>query len=410
MAQMPSQNNKNARQLSTKNPYLAERVEIFSYSVWEEIESLAQQYDCISLLGGIPDYEAPKKLKDAAKKAIDEDFNQYCFKGANSLLKAIAEKVRWFNGINADPETDIIVCCGSGEALTVSMHAILNPGDKIVLFEPFFASYLPMARITGAKPLFVTLHTPKCHLDPEQLKNAFASRPKAILVNSPHNPFGKVFSREELQLIADLCEDYNVICLTDEVYEHFVYDDLKHISIATLGSMEERTITISGFSKVFGCTGWRVGYTVANKTISKAVQDLHELFTVSGPHPLQIAIAEVLQELSASYYEELANTFAHKRDLLFKTLTNAGFACLKPNGAFYIVADVKRMGFNDNIEFVKQLIKTTQIACFPLIRFYMSKELDKRFVRFTFSKKDETLQEVEKRLENIEFPKNNRWE
>ncbi len=402
MVQMSSQNNKNDRQLSTKNPYLAERVEIFLYSVWEEIESLAQQYDCISLLGGVPDYETPKILKDAAKKAIDEDFNQYCFRGANSLLNAIAEKLRWFNGIYADPETDIIVCCGSGEALTVSMHAILNPGDKIVLFEPFFASYLPMARITGAKPLFVTLHTPKCDLDPELLKNAFASRPKAIILNSPHNPFGKVFSREELQLIADLCNDYNVFCLTDEVYEHFIYDDLKHISIATLGGMAERTITISGFSKVFGCTGWRVGYTVANKTISKAIQDLHGLFTVSGPHPLQIAIAEVLQELSASYYEELANTFAHKRDLLLETLTDAGFACIKPDGAFYIVADVKRMGFNDNIEFVKQLIKTAQIACIPLIRFYNSKELDKRFVRFTFSKKDETLQEVGKRLENWE--------
>ncbi len=294
------------------------------------------------------------------------------------------------------------MCCGTSEALTVSMHAILNPGDQIVLFEPFFASYLPIARIAGAKPLFVTLQTPKCHLDPEQLKNAFASRPKAILLNSPHNPIGKVFSHKELQLIADLCEDYNVICLTDEVYEHFVYDDLKHISIATLGDMTERTITISGFSKVFGCTGWRVGYTVANKTISKAIQNLHGLFTVSGPHPLQIAIAEVLQELSSSYYEELANTFAHKRDLLLETLTNAGFACIKPAGAFYIVADVKQMGFDDNFEFVKQLIKTAQIACIPLIGFYNSKELENRFVRFTFSKKDETLQEVGKRLENWE--------
>ncbi len=399
---MSSTNDKDPTIADVPNSFIAERVGVVPPSVWDKIGNLAQEYNCVSLTGGVPDFDPPERLKQAAINAINAGFNQYCFNGAESLRTAIAAKVKWYNGIESDPDTDITVCCGSTEALMASAQSILNPGDEIILFEPFFPSYVPMVKLVGAKPKFVTLNLPDCQFDPEQIKDAFSNKPKAILLNSPQNPLGKVFSRDELQLIADLCTDNNVVCLTDEIYEHFVYEG-EHISIASIGSMADRTITVSGFSKVFASTGWRVGYTIAEKSLSQAIQSMHNFLTVCAPHPLQVAIAELITEFNASYYDELRQLYKQKRDLLLNILTKSGFNCIKPNGAFYIFTDIAQMGYEDNYHVVKHMIENARVAAVPCTGFFDDEQLSKQFVRFAFCKKEETLLEVGKRLDNVDI-------
>jgi aminotransferase len=377
---------------------LSERVNCFTESVIRDMTRVALRYGAINLAQGFPDFEAPMELKEAASKAVFDDYNQYTITwGLPELREAISEKVKKYNGIECDPESEITVTCGTTEAMMATMLAIINPGDEVVVFEPFYENYGPDAIVSGAKPRYVALKGEKFEFDEEELKNAISDRTKAIIVNTPHNPTGKVFKKHELKLIADLCEDYDVIAVTDEVYEHLIYDGKKHISIATIGNMAERTVTISGVSKTYSVTGWRIGYAIAPKDITLGIRRAHDFLTVGAPAPLQKASVTALQ-LPESYYRELVEIYDRKRRMLYEALKNSNFDCHLPEGAYYILADFGGKMEMDDLEFSLYLTREVGVAPVPGSAFYHTRELGRTKVRFTFSKKDETLEEATRRL------------
>jgi aspartate/methionine/tyrosine aminotransferase len=393
------------------SPSLSPKVAQFTESVIREMTRMAIQYQAINLSQGFPDFPAPAEIKRAAQEAIAADVNQYAITwGAKSLRNAIARQMQEAQGIEVDPEKEVAVCCGSTEAMIATLLAICNKGDEVIVFEPFYENYGPDSILSGAKPRFVSLRPPQkpgaeWTFDEQELREAFQHKTtqyqtKAIIVNTPNNPTGKVFNRKELELIRDLCVEYNVLCITDEIYEHILYDGSEHISIARLDGMRERTITINGLSKSYSVTGWRVGWAVAPPTITNAIRKVHDFLTVGAPAPLQEAGATALS-LPASYYHELADRYRTRRDRLIPALEKVGFRCYVPRGAYYVMTDIGSFGFANDIEFAAYLVKEIGIACVPGSSFYKHPKDGSQQVRFAFCKKPETLDEAARRLEKL---------
>jgi aspartate/methionine/tyrosine aminotransferase len=378
---------------------LAQRVSYFSESVIRETSRMAARFNAINLGQGMPDFETSQELKDAACKAIQDGYNQYAVTwGIAPLRQAIAEKMRKFNHLPwVDADEHITVCCGATECMMATMLALINPGDEVVIFQPFYENYGPDALLTGAQPKWVNLKPPHWSFDPDELKAAFTSKTKAIIINTPNNPTGKVFTREELQLIADLCIKHNAIALSDEIYEYIQYTDRPHISIASLPGMAERTVTISGLSKTFSVTGWRLGYCVSPSSVTSGIRKAHDFLTVGAPHPLQVAGA-VAMGFDDAYYQKLRTDYHRRRELFLPYLKEAGFEFDVPEGAYYVMTDFKPLGGTNDVEFVRQMIETVGVAGVPGSSFYNPKELGRTKVRFMFAKKDETLHAAGQRL------------
>jgi aspartate/methionine/tyrosine aminotransferase len=388
------------RALATSDRLSAKAAQ-FTESVIREMTRLALQYGAVNLSQGFPDFAAPAEIKRAAQEAIAADINQYAITwGAKSLRNAIAEKFERTGGFTIDPEREITVCCGSTEAMMSSMMAIINPGDEVVVFEPFYENYGPDAILSGARPRFVKLHAPDWRFDPDELATGFTPATKAIILNTPNNPTGKVFSRAELEEIRDLCVRWNAFAITDEIYEHMLYDGAKHISMATLDGMRERTITINALSKTYSVTGWRVGWAIAPPEVSSAIRKVHDFLTVGAAAPLQEAGVAALKSPS-SYYENLAKDYLARRDRLLGILTGAGFQCFKPHGAYYIMTDISAFGFPDDVAFAKYLVKEIGVAAVPGSSFYRNPADGRTHLRFTFCKTEKTFQAAAERLSRL---------
>ena len=386
--------------------FLSDKVEHFTESVIREMTRQAMLYGAVNLAQGFPDFPAPAEIKHAAEEAIAHDVNQYAITwGAKNLRNAIARQMKEWQGISVDPETQVTVCCGSTETMISTLLAVCNRGDEVVILEPFYENYGPDSILSGAKPVFVKLRPPATSegewtFDERELRAAFHRRTKAIILNTPNNPTGKVFARAELELIRDLCVEFNVLAITDEIYEHIIYDGTQHISIASLPGMEERTVTINGLSKTYSVTGWRVGWAVAPPAITNAIRKVHDFLTVGAPAPLQEAGAAALG-LPASYYQSIATAYCARRDRLMPALAEAGFRCFRPRGAYYVMTDISAFGFANDVEFATHLVKDIGIACVPGSSFYKHPKDGSHQVRFAFCKKPETLDEAARRLEKL---------
>ncbi|HLV88522.1 MAG TPA: aminotransferase class I/II-fold pyridoxal phosphate-dependent enzyme [Candidatus Sulfotelmatobacter sp.] len=393
--------------------FLSDKVEHFTESVIREMTRQAMLYGAINLAQGFPDFSAPAEIKQAAQKAVAADVNQYAITwGSKGLRNAIARQTEVWQGIKVDPEKEITVCCGSTEAMISTLLAVCNAGDEVVIFEPYYENYGPDSVLSGAKPKFVKLRPPKKDggewtFDEQELRKAFHRHTKAIIVNTPNNPTGKVFTRAELELIRELCLEYDVLAITDEIYEHILYDGTKHISMASLNGMRERTVTINGMSKTYSVTGWRVGWAIAPEKISNAIRKVHDFLTVGAPAPLQEAGIEALS-LPAEYYTRLAEGYRVRRDHLVPALHAAGFRCFLPRGAYYVMTDIAAFGFEDDVSFAKYLVQEIGIATVPGSSFYRDPRDGARQVRFAFCKKTETLDEAAKRLEKLATALSNR--
>jgi len=387
--------------MTNTQPRVAERVKNFTESVIREMTRLNNIYGGINLSQGFPDFPAPDAIKEAAVKAIRDDINQYAVTwGTPVVRRNLAEKYAWFNGMNVDPDKHITITCGATEAMIAAMLATLNPGDKFIVLQPFYENYWPDGMLSGAQPIFVDLHAPDFRWDEAELKTAFAEGARAIILNNPNNPTGRVFTRPELQFLADLCIQHDALAFTDEIYEHILYDGRKHISLATLDGMADRTITISGFSKTYAVTGWRIGYCIAPEAISKAIRKVHDFLTVGAPAPLQEAAALALK-FPRSYYDQLVVDYSRRRDLCLRALHDAGFAFNPVEGAYYVMTDFSAFGYNNDVEFAHYLVKEVGVASVPGSSFYMPPELGRMQVRFCFPKKDETLIAAGERLTQL---------
>jgi len=359
---------------------------------------LAQRHGALNLAQGFPDFPAPESLKEAAREAISKNFNQYAITwGAKPLRDAIAAKYRSSYGVEVDPEREITVCCGSTEGMIASLTAVTNPGDEVVIFEPFYENYGPDTKLCGAVPRLVKLRPPDWSFDPDELRRAFSPRTKAIIVNSPNNPTGKVFSRAELEFIAGLCREFDVLAITDEIYEHIVYDGERHVPIMTLDGMRDRSILVNSMSKTFAVTGWRVGWVLASPDLSESIRKVHDFLTVGAAAPLQEASAVALT-FGADYYHRLTEEYTKRRDLILPILEAAGFRCFRPRGAYYVITDISRFGFTDDISFVRHLIENIGVAAVPGSSFYQNAADGLQQIRFCFCKKYETLEEAGKKL------------
>ena len=370
---------------------VSHKTRFFTESVIREMTRRALRVSAVNLAQGFPDFPAPAELKEAAKRAIDEDYNQYAIThGSPNFRAAIAAKVRSYNKIDCDADKNVTVTCGATEAMIATMLAVINPGDEVIIFEPFYENYGPDVTLSGATARFVTLRDPDFSIDRKELEAAFNRRTKAIIINTPHNPTGKVFSRAELELIAELCQRHDTLAITDEIYEHIIYGDARHLSIASLPGMADRTVTISGLSKTYSITGWRLAYTVACERLTSAIRKVHDFLTVGAPHPLQEAGAAALK-LPPKFYADLAAMYERKRATLLGALSAAGLKCRSPQGAYYIIADIGHLGFSDDFAAADFLLDEVGVAAVPGSSFYRHPELGKRKIRFTFSKSDETL-------------------
>ena len=378
----------------------------FTESVIREMTREALKHGAVNLSQGFPDFPAPEDLKRAAAAAIADDVNQYAVTwGAQDFREAIADKTRWFLGLEYDPEREITVTCGSTEGMIAAMMATVDPGEEVVVFEPFYENYAPDAILSGATPRYVPLRAPDWTFDPEELRAAFNPRTKAVIICNPNNPTGKVFTREELEFVAGLCREFDALCFTDEIYEHIVYPredrEVEHISMAQLEGMKERTVVVNSMSKTYSVTGWRVGYVLAPPDITSAVRKVHDFLTVGAAAPLQRAGAYALR-MPPAYYEELQREYGRRRDLLLPALEEVGFRVFRPDGAYYVMTDISAFGFADDLEFTRHLIQQVGVACVPGSSFYSRPELGARQVRFCFCKKDETLEAAADRLRKLQ--------
>ena len=378
----------------------------FTESVIREMTREAMKHGAVNLSQGFPDFPAPADLKRAAAAAINDDVNQYAVTwGAKDFREAIADKTRWFLGLEYDPEREITVTCGSTEGMIAAMMATVDPGEEVVVFEPFYENYAPDAILSGATPRYVPLRAPDWTFDPEELRAAFGPRTKAVILCNPNNPTGKVFTREEMEFIASLCREFDALCFTDEIYEHIVYPredrEVEHISMAQLEGMKERTLVVNSMSKTYSVTGWRVGYVLAPADITSAVRKVHDFLTVGAAAPLQRAGAYALR-MPPEYYEELRREYLRRRDMLLPVLEDVGFRIFRPDGAYYVMADISAFGFADDVEFTRHLIQKIGVACVPGSSFYSRPELGARQVRFCFCKRDETLEAAADRLRKLQ--------
>ena len=381
---------------------LSTKAERFTESVIREMTRLAMRYGAVNLAQGFPDFPAPAEIKRAAQEAIAADINQYAITwGAKPLREAIAEKFARTQGVQIDPETEITVCCGSTEAMMAAMMAVINSGDEVVIFEPFYENYGPDAILSSSTPRFVKLRPPDWSFDGDDLAAAFGPRTKAIILNTPNNPTGKVFRQEELEFIRDLCVKWNAFAITDEIYEHILYDGAEHISIARLEGMRGRTVTINGMSKTYSVTGWRVGWAIAAPEVTAAIRKVHDFLTVGAAAPLQQAGAVALR-LPESHYHKLAADYKAKRDRALAFLEQAGFVCFKPEGAYYIMTDISGFGFPDDVAFARYLVEDIGVAVVPGSSFYNDPADGNRQVRFTFCKTEQTLAAAAERLARLQ--------
>lgn len=378
----------------------------FTESVIREMTREAIKHGAVNLSQGFPDFPAPEDLKRAAAAAINDDVNQYAVTwGAKDFREAISDKTRWFLGLDYDPEREITVTCGSTEGMIAAMMATVDPGEEVVVFEPFYENYAPDAILSGATPRYVPLRAPDWTFDPDELRAVFNPRTKAVILCNPNNPTGKVFTREEMEFIASLCREFDALCFTDEIYEHIVYPradrEVEHISMAQLEGMKERTLVVNSMSKTYSVTGWRVGYVLAPPDITNAVRKVHDFLTVGAAAPLQRAGAYALR-MPPAYYEELGREYERRRDLLLPVLEDVGFKVFRPDGAYYVMTDISAFGFADDVEFTRHLIQKVGVACVPGSSFYSRPELGARQVRFCFCKKDETLEAAADRLRRLQ--------
>ena len=387
----------------TSLSFSSQRAARFTESVIREMTRIASQYGAINLAQGFPDFPMPAPMKDAACAAIHGDINQYAITwGSSALRLAIAEKYRRWYDMTVDPDTEITVTCGATEAMASVFLALLDPGDEVVIFEPYYENYGPDAILAGAAPVFVPLlATPAgWQFDPDRLRAAFTQRTKAVIVNTPHNPTGHVFGREELKLIADIAAAHGAWVITDEIYEHIRYAGGHHPP-ATLAGMRDRTITISGLSKTFSCTGWRLGYAIAPPAMTAAIRKVHDFLTVGAPAPLQAAGAMAMA-FDADYFNHLALLYRERRDILSTALAKAGFRFTVPAGAYYILSDFSDLSKNeDDVAFATRLTRDIGVASVPGSSFYHDKTLGSRMVRFAFCKRRETLEAAAERLEQL---------
>ena len=397
----------------TKNR-ISKKAASFTESVIREMTREALKYSAVNLGQGFPDFAAPEDIKRKAMQAIDDDFNQYAITwGVKSFRDAIAAKTKWFLGLDVDPETEITVTCGSTEGMIAGMMATVDAGEEVVVFEPFYENYAPDAILSDAKPIHVPLYQTAdgWHFEKDELRNAFSERTKAIIICNPNNPTGKVFTREELEFIAELCKEFDAICFTDEIYEHIIYkgirdagemtrDNPKHVSMAQIDGMRDRTIVVNSLSKTYSVTGWRVGYVIAPPDITSAIRKVHDFLTVGAANPLQHAGAYALS-LPEKYYVGLQKEYQSKRDYIVPILQANGFKCEMPRGAYYVMTDISDFGYVNDVEFTKFLIREIGVAVVPGSSFYHDKNLGSQKVRFCFCKKDETLQAAAERLQRI---------
>jgi len=383
---------------SLRSQFRSQRILRFTESVIREMTRLAMRHGAINLAQGFPDFPAPAALKQAAAKAIADDINQYAITwGAKPFRDAIAGKYRRTYGLEFDPEREIAVCCGATEGMIATMLAVIDPGDEVVLFEPFYENYGPDTQLCGASTRYVSLRAPDWSFDSEELRRAFTPRTKAIILNSPNNPTGKVFTRDELEFIAGLCQEFDALAITDEIYEHILYDGAVHIPIISLPGMRDRSILVNSMSKTYSVTGWRVGWVLAAPDLTDSIRKVHDFLTVGAASPLQQAGVMALA-MGTDYYEHLSTEYRNRRDHIVTSLESAGLRCFVPKGAYYVMTDVSGMGFGDDVAFVRHLIENLGVAAVPGSSFYATPGGGSQQVRFCFCKKFETLEKARAQL------------
>ncbi|HKV34948.1 MAG TPA: aminotransferase class I/II-fold pyridoxal phosphate-dependent enzyme [Pyrinomonadaceae bacterium] len=389
----------------SKNRHVSQKASSFTESVIREMTREALKHGAVNLSQGFPDFSAPEDIKRKAMEAIAADVNQYAITwGSKDFRDAIARKTRSYLGLDIDPETEITVTCGSTEGMIAAMMATVDPGEEVIVFEPFYENYAPDAILSDARPRHVPLRAPDWSFDRDELRKTFNEKTKAIIVCNPNNPTGKVFTQDEMEFIAGLCQEFDALCFTDEIYEHILYPregaDIRHISMAQIDGMRDRTVVVNSMSKTYSVTGWRVGYCIAPPEITSAIRKVHDFLTVGAAAPLQAAGAYALS-LPQEYYDTMQLEYRRRRDLLLPVLEKAGFKTFVPDGAYYIMTDISAFGFNDDVEFTKHLIRKVGVACVPGSSFYSQPSLGKQQVRFCFCKKDETLYAAADRLKKL---------
>jgi aminotransferase len=382
-------------------PLLSQKSSRFTESVIRGMSIEAAKHGAVNLAQGMPDFPAPAEIKAAACRAIEADINQYAITwGASDLRHAIAEHAAWHLGLEVNPETEITVTCGSTEAMLVALLALINPGDEVILSQPFYENYWPDCVLAGATPRFVPVRPPGWTFDPTELTAAFNDKTKAIVLCNPNNPTGTVCTREELEQIAALCRKWDVIAITDEIYEHILYDGRPHVALATLDGMRERSVTISGMSKTYAVTGWRVGTMIAPRALTHAFRQIHDYVSIGAAAPLQAAGA-VAYRMPRDYYARLAGDYQSRRDRLCNALLDVGFDLEPPQGAYYVMAGIDAFGATDDVEFSRYLVQEIGVATVPGSSFFRDKELGRGYVRFCFCKRDETLDLAVERLRKL---------
>jgi aspartate/methionine/tyrosine aminotransferase len=380
---------------------ISRKAESFTESVIREMNRLAVAAGAVSLAQGFPDFPCPPELKAAVAQAVNADHNQYAITfGAKPLRDAIAAKTARFHPEwIVDPDTQVTVVNGATEGMIAAMLGLLDPGDEVIVFEPFYENYGPDAILTGAIPRYVTLHEPDWRIDPDELRAAISRRTRAIVVNSPHNPTGKVFTRDELDLIAGLCREHDLIAFTDDIYQHLVYEG-EHVPLATLPGMAERTVSIDSMSKTYSVTGWRVGWVIASPELTVGVRRVHDFLTVGAAAPLQQAAVAGLT-MSDAYYEDLLAGYRERRDIVVRALEAAGFRVHHPAGAYYVMTDIRDVTDEDDVTFARRLILDPGVAAVPGSSFFSRPELGRSKLRFAFPKRLETLRAAADRLAGI---------
>lgn len=376
------------------------RVSRFKESVIREMTRLALLHGAVNLAQGFPDFPAPAEVKEAARAAIDADINQYSVTwGAKPFRDAIAAYYQRFYELELDPERELTVCCGATEGMVASMLGLLNDGDEIVVFEPFYENYWPDSQLSGCRVRYVTLHAPDWRFDRDELRAAFTSRTRAIVLNSPNNPTGRVFTLEELTYISELCQEFDALAITDEIYEHIVFDGTRHVPILALPGMRERAVLVNSLSKTFSVTGWRVGWVVAPPELTSSIRKVHDFLTVGAASPLQQAGMLALG-LPDSYFTNLSTTYQQKRDLMIAALEPFGFVCSKPKGAYYVMASIADFEYDD-VELCRHLVEDIGVAAVPGSSFFSDPVPGAKWVRFCFAKKPETIAAAADRLKRL---------
>ncbi len=382
-------------------PLLSQKSSRFTESVIRGMSVQARKYGAINLAQGMPDFPAPAEVKAAACRAIEADVNQYAITwGAKGLREAIAEHAGWYLGLEVDPEREITVTCGSTEAMLVALLSLINPGDEVILTQPFYENYWPDCVLAGATPRFVAITPPDWRFNLDDLAAAFNDRTKAIILCNPNNPTGTVFTRADLEAVAALCRKWDVVAITDEIYEHILYDGRQHVALATLDGMKERSVTIGGMSKTYSVTGWRVGTIIASEKLTHAFRQVHDFVSIGAAAPLQEAGA-VAYRLPREYYDKLGAEYQRRRDRFCRVLWDVGFTFDAPEGAYYVMANCNAFGSSDDVEFARYLVQEVGVATVPGSSFFQDKALGRSYVRFCFCKQDSTLDAAAERLQAI---------